>query len=128
MKLRKFKVLLIVFGVTFMFGGCVNKTKSDLKCMEVIKDPTSFSEREVEDAMESVKIAFINEFKNATLEKLLYSEDFQDSMLVKSYSDDESIVIISSISKNDTESIDYYCLLTRSRNGEWIVRSWDNKQ
>lgn len=118
-------IVLIICGVIQLYG-CQNDEKSPIKCTTIIIDPLSFSDREIEDAMECVKQSFSDFYDNSKLEKMEYSEKIQGTELMNGGSDN-AMVIVSTISIEGDVSKDYYCILVKNEKGKWDVQSWNLK-
>lgn len=97
-----------------------------------------YSEQEIEDAKDVVKIKFKSDFKGCELTDLWYSEEITISSLnglAKQYNTDEAIVLLSnfdvdsyggdgSLNPNQTYTDWHWILVRNKEDNKWILKTW----
>lgn len=117
--------VMTILCLFMTMSGC---ERQNLNCLEMVLEPRTFSEREVEEAFESVKEAFPQRFKNSDLISLIYSEEMQNLTVMDPDPNTEDIVVSVTICgtdyHNSRDRAEYYCILNRVPYGDWFVHDW----
>lgn len=125
-------VLCVMAAALF---GCGGGNASEVQV--ITGESELFTEREIEQAMETAMDYFRREFDGCTMTKIEYNEEkvlAAGEAWARTYDDAEGIVLLSSfdvdasggdgsLNPNSTYS-NWQWVLTRSKGGEWVLRTW----
>ena len=107
----------LLLSFMLVLSACGQET---LNCTVVVLNPTTFTEKEIDQALRKVQASAAAEFSESALKELAYDESMQ-------YPSGETMVIRAIISKDgssDTRQWTHYnCMLNRSGK-DWAVEIW----
>ena len=126
---------LFIVLESYRFFGCGGSNASEVQV--ITGESELFTEREIEQAMETAMDYFRREFEGCTMTKIEYNEEkvlAAGEAWARTYDDAEGIVLLSSfdvdasggdgsLNPNSTYS-NWQWELTRSKGGEWVLRTW----
>lgn len=128
-------MLSVIMVISMLLSGCGGGNASQV---QVITGKSEiFTQREIEDAMETAMDHFRKEFDGCTMTKIEYIESKSEAAAVEwaqQYGADEAIVLYSSfdvdssggdgsLNPNSTYN-NWQWILTRDEGGEWVLRTW----
>lgn len=129
------KLLCLVCLTGLLLTGCGGGNASEVQT--VVGESAIFSQREIEDAMDTAMNYFRKEFDGCTMTRIEYNEEKSRSTAMEwaqQYGAEEGIVLYSSfdvdasgsdgsLNPNSTYT-NWQWVLTRDRGGEWVLRTW----
>lgn len=135
--MRKRMILLTVILVICMVLCACSRGGNASEVQMITGDSELFTQREIEQAMETAMNHFRREFDGCTMTKIEYNESKSKAAALEwavSYEADEAIVLYSSFdvdasggdgSLNPNSSYhNWQWILTRDAGGNWVLRTW----
>ena len=117
--------VLVVLSTLLTISGCESQ---NLNCFEMILEPRSYTEEEVEHAFGIIKEGFPQKFKNSDLISLVYSEEMQHLTVMDQDLTLEDMVVSVTICGTNYHSArdrsEYFCILNRVPEGDWFIHDW----
>ena len=117
--------LSLMISALTLFSGCGSSVDS---CMELILEPRTYSQQEIQEVFGQIKEAFPGRFPKSRLLSLVYSEEMQSH--VEEHKLPEGNIMIVSVSicgdhyETALDRADYYCVLTADENHSWSIHDW----
>ena len=133
--MQKYLPLMVLILVSVLLSGCKGGNASQVQV--ITGESVLFTEREIEQAMETAMNHFRREFDGCTMTKIAYMEEKSAPAAkewAQQYGAEEAIVLYSSfdvdasggdgsLNPNSTYT-NWQWVLTRDAGGEWVLRTW----
>ena len=129
------KMICLICLFMLLLAGCGGGDASQVQT--VVGESETFTQREIEDAMEAAMNYFQKEFDGCTMTKIEYNEEKSGAAALEwaqQYGADACIVLYSSfnvdasggdgsLNPNSTYN-NWQWVLTRNKGGNWVLRTW----
>lgn len=133
--MNKYIPLMVLMLVSVLLSGCRGGNASEVQV--ITGESVLFSQREVEQAMETAMNHFRREFSGCTMTKIVYDEEdtrAEAEEWARMYQAEEAIVLTSSfdvdasggdgsLNPNSTYT-NWQWILTREKGGAWELQTW----
>lgn len=132
--MQKYIPLIVLMLVSTLLSGCRGGNASEVQV--ITGESVIFSQREIEQAMETAMNHFRREFSGCTMTRIEYNEDtrVEAEEWANIYQTEEAIVLTSSfnvdasggdgsLNPNSTYN-NWKWVLTRDNGGDWVLRTW----